>query len=107
MKIVIHEAAEEEAFRASCWHAEIDLSLRDQFDRDLETTLAAVQEKPRRHSCLEYYNGLREIRRKKFRSFKYLVIYTILADRILVLSISHTSREPLYWLDRLNDLTKH
>jgi len=106
MNFQLHDAAEEEAIRASAWHAEIDLSLRDQFDRDLEATLTAIQEKPHRNSRLEYYHGARDIRRRQFRKFKYIVVYVILVDRIMVVSIHHTSREPLYWIDRLNELSK-
>lgn len=41
-----------------------------------------------------------EIRRCLFLRFPYSLIYGIDADTVVVIAVSHTHREPRYWIDR-------
>ena len=41
-----------------------------------------------------------EIRRCLFFRFPYSLIYGIEADTVVVIAVSHTHREPRYWIDR-------
>ena len=43
----------------------------------------------------------REVRRFVMDRFPFSVVYTELADEILVIAIAHASREPGYWRARL------
>jgi len=57
-------------------------------------------------SKLEKHPTLGRIRRKNFRSFPiqrfpYDINYEIIADEIVIHAISHQSRKPEYWIDRV------
>ena len=41
------------------------------------------------------------IRRCLFHGYPFAVIYRIFPDRVLIISVMHTSRRPCYWRSRL------
>lgn len=43
----------------------------------------------------------RRIRSKVLRRFRYSLVYSHLADEILILAVAHHSRRPFYWAGRL------
>ena len=45
--------------------------------------------------------GEQEVRRAVVRRFPFVVVYRVERDGLLIAAITHTSREPGYWLDRL------
>jgi plasmid stabilization system protein ParE len=74
--------------------------LGDRFIADLQETLDAVSERPERFSKLETLADSSPYRRALLSIFRYAVVFEILSDEILVVAVTHTSREPNYWLDR-------
>jgi plasmid stabilization system protein ParE len=95
--------AEAEAEIESAWQY-----LRSQAPRlgprfldDLEETLDAVTQRPESFPKLETLPDDSPYRRALLSIFRYAVIFEILRGEILVVAVSHTSREPNYWLDRI------
>jgi plasmid stabilization system protein ParE len=46
----------------------------------------------------------KRVRRFVLTGFPYDVIYSLLADEIVILAFAHHSRRPAYWVHRLNEL---
>jgi hypothetical protein len=58
---------------------------------------------PSAHSLFplpEAYSGT-EVRSAPVKGFPYRLIYQVTPATIWVLAFAHTSREPLYWVDRV------
>ncbi len=70
----------------------------------LELAIEEIKEAPLRKSRLEYYYGDLEVRRILLDDFPYAAIFVILPTELVLVAVAHTSREPLYWIDRLKDL---
>jgi toxin ParE1/3/4 len=41
------------------------------------------------------------VRKLKLHSFRYSVVYAVIADDIRIYAVAHHSRRPLYWIDRV------
>jgi plasmid stabilization system protein ParE len=59
--------------------------------------VSQIAENPRAWQASEYG---RDLRRFVMDRFPFTIVYTELADEILILAIAHTSREPGYWRTR-------
>ena len=97
MTLAIHpEAAEEAAEAALFYHRRVpDLSLR------FRTAVYAAIEHVRSQPLLQRDLG-GGLRKAKVNRFPYFVIYRLIGDeKLQILAIAHTSREPRYWKDRL------
>lgn len=46
----------------------------------------------------------RRVRRFILSGYPYDLVYSVQAEEIVILAIAHHSRQPGYWLDRLNQL---
>lgn len=49
---------------------------------------------------------VRGIRKCVLRKFPYSVIYSIEADKVIVLAVAHHHRAPFYWVDRAVDTSE-
>jgi plasmid stabilization system protein ParE len=60
------------------------------------------------HSCLSSATRLRRLPRRRFvvPRFPYSVAYQVYDTRIVVLAVAHSSRRPLYWLNRTAEGTQ-
>ncbi|MDX2073561.1 MAG: type II toxin-antitoxin system RelE/ParE family toxin [Alphaproteobacteria bacterium] len=74
--------------------------LGHRFLEDLEFTLSAIAEMPLAYPAIEIFESYVPFRRALLRTFRYAVIFEVLADEILVVAVAHTSRAPDYWLER-------
>jgi len=85
----------------------IDEIARYEWQRDGLGTefLAAVREAVRliaeRPGAWQTSDVGRDVRRFVMDRFPFTIVYTELADEILIVAISHSSREPGYWRARL------
>jgi plasmid stabilization system protein ParE len=66
----------------------------------LRQSLARIQQRPDSFSPLETLPASSGYRRLIMPVFRYLVIYQQAAEDIIIVAISHPSREPNYWLGR-------
>jgi len=99
------QIAEWEAIDAAFWYDNRESGYGADFLHELEEAYARISKHMRSNSKYELYDGPYEVRRRILKRFPYLVIYTI--DNVLpvVIAVAHTSREPLYWVDRLKSLS--
>jgi plasmid stabilization system protein ParE len=92
--------AEAEIESARRYLSERSSRLAELFIEDLEQTFDAVAERPASFSKLETLPDNSPYRRALLSVFRYAVVFEILTDEIVVVAVTHTSREPNYWLDR-------
>ena len=100
MNLGILAAAETEVVRARDYFEGKVPGLGSQFLNDLAVTLSAIAEQPLRFQKLETLPEDQPYRRALLAVFRYAVVFEILTDKIVVVAVCHTSREPNYWLAR-------
>ena len=66
---------------------------------DLSETLSALVERPFSFATLETFPNS-PYRRALLSTFRYVVVFKILDDEVIVVAIAHASRDPGYWLGR-------
>ena len=95
--------AEAESEIEAAWECLISQAARlgARFLDDLEETLDAVTERPESFPRLETLPDDSPYRRALLSIFRYAVVFEIESGEIVVVAVAHTSREPNYWLDRL------
>ncbi len=97
---VLHQA-ELELTAAAIWYDDQQPGLGGDFLFALRHAFDRIAGAPEACAKLESYTGRHEVRRFLMNRFSYLVIYRCRPTETLVVAVSHVSREPLYWLDRL------
>lgn len=74
--------------------------LGTRFLDDLDLTLLDILERPTTFSKVETLPDDSPYQRALLSTFRYAVIFELLADEILVVAVAHFSRRPNYWLNR-------
>lgn len=100
MKLRLLPLAEAEVESARRYLNRQSARLGDRFLDDLAYALDAIAESPLSFSKVETLHGQHPYRRILLGTFRYAVIYEVLANEVLILAIAHTSRRPNYWLRR-------
>jgi plasmid stabilization system protein ParE len=88
--------AETEIAEAVAYFDEQRPGLGDRFEQDLQDTVASVTERP-----LSGKRLTESVRQKRFRTFRYNLIYVIDGDEAIIVAVAHHRRRPGYWLGRL------
>jgi plasmid stabilization system protein ParE len=70
--------------------------LGSHFDEQIKHSLLRIQQYPQ-----AWPPERKEIRRYIVHKFPYKILYSIQADKIVVLAFAHLHRQPDYWVDRL------
>jgi plasmid stabilization system protein ParE len=90
--LVLRAKARLDILEAEDWYRALDPKLADNFVRDLESALAALQGNP------EQYQRVRgEVRRAALQRFPYGLFYIASENRILVMRCLHHRRSPRQW----------
>ena len=101
MRVQLHPQAEEELYEAARWYEEQLPGLGGDLMTEVEHWLDAIPETP---LAWPLWPGVARvdppIRRALLRRFPFAVSYQAFAKCIIVLAFAHTSRRPLYWMDR-------
>ena len=74
--------------------------LGTRFLDDLDLTLLDILERPASFPKMETLPDEEPYQRALLSTFRYAVIFELLAGEILVVAVAHTSRRPNYWLNR-------
>lgn len=90
-----HPAVQGEVADAYHWYEQRQPGLGTDFLDELERVYAAVRSNPARFGFAD-----RDIREGLLTRFPYAVYYRVLPNRIRVLSVFHTSRNPSVWQGR-------
>ena len=100
--MILLDVAKAEGEAAADWYERRRAGLGDDFLAELRLALQFVEKSPRLCAPLEPARPPHELRQWMLNKFTYVVLFEVLPDgELIVLAISHTSRRPGYWLDRL------
>ncbi|QDT01359.1 type II toxin-antitoxin system RelE/ParE family toxin [Adhaeretor mobilis] len=78
-----------------CWYAERSLDAADAFDSAVDHAIRQIARTPERFPKCDDVHRYFLMQRFPFR-----IIYKVVRSEIIVISISHTSREPAHWKHR-------
>lgn len=81
-----------EAAEARAWYEARDPAVAADFIRELDAAIAAIADAPDRWPAHR-----RGTRRYLLRRFPFSIVYTSDADRVRVIAVAHSRREPGYW----------
>ena len=96
MEVIFRPAAEQELREAHDWYEARESGLGTEFVRSVDACVQMI----RRQS--EIFPVIyKRVRRGVLRRFPYSVLYFSLADRIIIVSIFHSSRDPKSWQRRV------
>jgi len=96
--IAFTAAAETEADEAIEWYEEREVGLGTRFREALEGIIVSIQTNPFAYPVVEGS----AIRRAVVNGFPYIVVYSLEVETILILSVFHTSRNPIIWRGRID-----
>ena len=96
--LVFHDEATDEYNEAAAYYAARRSGLDKRFRADVVAGLRRIRSRPKSHP---FYPGT-TCRRVRTTTFSYKLVYLEEATHILVLPVHHDSRQPGYWLHRLN-----
>jgi len=95
MKYEFHVEALEEYTQATLHYAEVQPGLESRFIDCAEEAIHRVLKAPKRWRIYDD-----DVRICLTHVFPYAIFYTIEADYVLILAVTHCSREPGYWRHR-------
>ena len=95
LPLSFNPAVEDEVGAAHDWYDRQRSGLADEFLNEVERVLSEIAANPARYGFAET-----DIREGLLTRFPYAVYYRELPDRIRVLAIFHTSRDPSGWQSR-------
>jgi plasmid stabilization system protein ParE len=99
VKIVFHQAADEEFGKAANWYGSRREGLDDDFELDVLTALDVIADSPQ---AFRTWPDIPEVRVFTMDRFPFLIVYTQPErEMMLVLAVAHASRRPAYWAERL------
>lgn len=91
-----HPAVRGEIADAHDWYEQRQVGLGRDFLDEVERVLAEITANPARYGFADA-----DIREGPLQRFPYAIYYRVLADRIRVLAVYHTSRNPSRWQSRV------
>ena len=98
LRLLAEAEAEIESARSYLNQQAHDLGTR--FLDDLDLTMRDILEHPMSFPKLETLPPEEPYRRARLGTFRYAVVFEVLAAEILIVAVAHTSRQPNYWLSR-------
>jgi plasmid stabilization system protein ParE len=95
-EVLVGQGAEDDYMQSLRWYAEHSTAAATGFEAEVERALASIAEYPARYPMCDERHRVFLLRRYPFH-----VIYRALSgERLLVVAIAHTSRQPRYWTER-------
>jgi toxin ParE1/3/4 len=98
MRLIYHPDAEAELIEAALFYEGRMPTLGAQFLNVADQALQTIRQAPERWKLIQH-----DVRRYILHDFPYAVIYRVYPDHVRILAFKHHSREPGYWLSRLDD----
>ena len=96
LPLVLLRAAREEFDDAFDWYEDERPGLGVAFDASVRETFARIVARPQLYQVV-----LGDVRRAPVGRFPYLIFYRVEPDQIVVLSVFHSSRDPVIWQSRI------
>ncbi len=102
MNLTIDPLAELELIEAAARYEQIRTGLGDEFLDAVEHAFELIAANPRSHAVLEYWKVPgHDVRRCCLRRFPYIIIFWVRDLSLTILAVSHSRRQPLYWIERI------
>jgi toxin ParE1/3/4 len=96
MEVRLHPAARQELVDAADWYAaQAGQPVAQDFVADYDEVRSRAVENPRIGAL-----GPARTRKLLFRRFPFMLVYRIVADRLLIIAVAHQRRRPGYWRRR-------
>jgi plasmid stabilization system protein ParE len=95
LPLVFHPAVHGEIDQAYRWYEQQQPGLGPDFLAALDEVFRRLQQTPEAHQAI-----YRDVRRALPRRFPYGVYYRILTDRLEVIAVQHSRRDPARWQSR-------
>ena len=96
-----NEAAEQEFRYYIRWYDNESLGLGDRLWSDIQAAISLISAFPSVGSVVPRLGVRETVRRVPLRHFPFRLVYREYPDHLEVIALAHTSREPQYWLRRL------
>jgi len=99
MEMIFARLARSEMAEAKRYYERQQRGLGHEFEHEAAQSAKRILEQPR-----AWQVEVGPVRRFVFNRFPYKMLYIIRGERIIVVAVSHTHRNPDYWIDRLDTL---
>lgn len=96
LPLVFHLDVHGEVDAAYRWYEQQRTGLGDEFLAAVETVFRRLQQVPEAHQII-----YKDVRRALPRRFPYSVFYRVHADRVEVVAVQHSHRDPAAWQSRV------
>lgn len=104
MKILVHAGAAADLEAAEQWYEAERVGLGDELRLEVDYALNVIRDNPTTWPKWPDSPPNSPIRRFLLSRFPYAIAFMSDADRIIVLAIAHTSRQP-YWMRRAREIS--
>jgi toxin ParE1/3/4 len=96
LPLVVRPTAQAEFEAAAAWYEERRPGLGDAFVTEVRRVLDTIADHPKRYPIADG-----DVREAPVSHFPYCVFYRVKPDRIVVIAVFHTSRDPSVWKGRM------
>lgn len=96
LPLTFHPEVQDEIDEAYRWHERQRVPRGDDFLAALDEVYRRIGQMPLIHQVI-----WQDVRRALPRKFSYGVFYCVYADRVEVIAVQHTSRDPARWQSRV------
>jgi toxin ParE1/3/4 len=95
-QVDFHPLAADEAVAARLWYFEINESLAEAFNVELDRAVERVATSP--HRWAQHLHGTQAF---LLHRFPYFIVYRLVDKQIQVIAVQHAKRRPGYWRSRI------
>ena len=95
LPLTLHRSVQPEIDEAARWYEDQRAGLGREFLESIDRTMCDITANPARFGFARA-----DIREGAVQRFPYAVYYRVLPDRIRVLAVQHTARDPASWTTR-------
>ncbi len=96
LPLVFHPAVHPEVEAAYRWYEQQRAGLGDDLLAELEAVYHRLEQTPQMHQVI-----YKDVRRALPRRFPYAVLYRVHTDRIEIIAVHHSRRDPSHWQSRV------
>ena len=101
MRILFHPDAAQELADSEAWYDLRRPGLGRELELDVYAALELIRENP---NAWAKWPGLEQVRVFPMDRFPFMIPYSVLGEKLVVLAVAHAKRTPGYWSDRVGDL---
>ena len=96
LPLVFLPEAEQEFKEAIAWYAKQKKGLGKKFSQAVKQLLKTLQRMPKMHAVV-----MDDVRMATMKVFPYVIPYRVTADKIIIIAVFHSKRDPSDWQSRV------